>query len=71
MARLVRKGLADPQIAKRLFIATRTAEGHVERLRNKLGVKSRAEVAAWVVEHLPPDGDNDPRGAAKNRYSTP
>ena len=71
VARLVRKGLTDPQIAKRLFIATRTAEGHVESLRNKLGVNSRAEVAAWVVENLPPDGDADLRGASKNRYSTP
>jgi DNA-binding CsgD family transcriptional regulator len=71
VARLVRQGLTDPQIAKRLFIGTRTAEGHVESLRNKLAVNSRAEVAAWVVEHLPPDPDADPRGVAKNTYSTP
>jgi non-specific serine/threonine protein kinase len=62
VAHLVRQGLTDPQIAKRLFIATRTAEGHVESLRNKLGVNSRVEVATWVVEHLPPDADVDPRG---------
>ena len=53
VARLVRQGLTDPQIAKRLFISKRTAEGHVESLRNKLGVGSRAEVAAWVAENLP------------------
>src|SRR5215831_17038795 len=46
VARLVRQGLTDPQIANRLSIATRTAEGHVESLRNKLGVNSWAEVAA-------------------------
>jgi non-specific serine/threonine protein kinase len=62
VAYLVRQGLTDPQIAKRLFIAKRTAEGHVESLRNKLGVNSRAEVAAWVVEHLLPDADIDHRG---------
>ena len=53
VARLVRQGLTDSQIARRLVISRRTAEGHVESLRNKLGVGSRAEVAAWVVEHLP------------------
>jgi DNA-binding NarL/FixJ family response regulator len=62
VAYLVRQGLTDPQISKRLFIATRTAEYHVESLRNKLGVNSRAEVAAWVVEYLPPDADGDPHG---------
>ena len=53
VARVVRQGLTDPQIAERLFISKRTAEGHVESLRNKLGVGSRAEVAAWVAENLP------------------
>jgi DNA-binding CsgD family transcriptional regulator len=53
VARLVRHGLTDSEIARRLVISRRTAEGHVENLRNKLGVGSRAEVAAWVVENLP------------------
>jgi len=53
VARLVRQGLTDPQIAKRLSIAARTAEGYVESLRNELGVGSRAEIAAWVAENLP------------------
>jgi len=53
VALLVRRGLTDPQIARSLHIAKRTAEGHVESLRNKLGVGSRAEVAAWVAENLP------------------
>jgi non-specific serine/threonine protein kinase len=57
VARLIRKGLTDPQIARRLVISRRTAEGHAESLRNKLGVGSRAEVAAWVVQNLP-----DPAG---------
>ena len=53
MARLVRQGINDPKIARRLFISKRTAEGHVESLRNKLGVGSCADVAAWVAENLP------------------
>jgi len=39
----------EREIGKRLFIAERTAEGHVEQIRNKLGFHSRAEVAAWAV----------------------
>jgi len=46
VARLVAAGLTNRQIAERLFIAERTAEGHVERIRDKLGFSSRAQVAA-------------------------
>ena len=49
VARLVAAGLTNRQIAQRLFIAERTAEGHVERIRDKLGFSSRAQVAAWVA----------------------
>jgi DNA-binding CsgD family transcriptional regulator/sugar lactone lactonase YvrE len=49
VAALVAEGLSNREIAERLFIAERTAEGHVEQIRNKLGFKSRAQVAAWVA----------------------
>jgi len=48
---MVAAGMTNKQIADRLFIAERTAEGHVERIRGKLGVRSRTEVATWAVEH--------------------
>jgi non-specific serine/threonine protein kinase len=48
---MVAAGMTSKEIAQRLFIAERTAEGHVERIRNKLGVRSRTEVATWAVEH--------------------
>lgn len=51
VAAMVAAGLTNKQIAQRLFIAERTAEGHVERIRNKLGVRSRTEVATWAVAH--------------------
>jgi predicted ATPase/class 3 adenylate cyclase/DNA-binding CsgD family transcriptional regulator len=51
VATLVAAGLTNREIAKRLFIAERSAEGHVERIRNKLGVRSRTEVATWAVQH--------------------
>src|SRR5207249_11679421 len=48
VAALVASGLSNREIGKRLFIAERTAEGHLEQIRNKLGFHSRAEVAAWA-----------------------
>ncbi|HKW73877.1 MAG TPA: tetratricopeptide repeat protein [Candidatus Dormibacteraeota bacterium] len=48
---MVAAGWTNKQIAAKLFIAERTAEGHVERIRNKLGVRSRTEVATWALAH--------------------
>jgi len=48
VADLVAEGLTNREIAKRLVISERTAEGHVEQIRNKLGFHSRAQIAGWV-----------------------
>ena len=48
---LVAEGLTNHAIATRLSVAPRTAEAHVENIRRKLGVRSRAQIAAWVTEH--------------------
>jgi non-specific serine/threonine protein kinase len=50
VALLVARGLPNRQIGKQLVIAERTVEGHVERIRNKLGVHSRTGIAVWVVK---------------------
>lgn len=50
VADLVARGRTNKEIAKALVIAQRTAESHVENIRSKLGVTSRAQIAAWVVE---------------------
>ena len=47
--RLVATGLSNGQIAERLVIAPKTAEHHVSRVLAKLGVRSRAEAAAYAV----------------------
>jgi pimeloyl-ACP methyl ester carboxylesterase/DNA-binding CsgD family transcriptional regulator len=47
VAALVAGGLTNRQIAERLGIQERSAEGHLERIRQRLGVGSRAQVAAW------------------------
>jgi predicted ATPase/DNA-binding CsgD family transcriptional regulator len=49
VAELVAEGLANQQIADRLVIARRTAEGHVERILGKLGFSNRSQIAAWVT----------------------
>jgi non-specific serine/threonine protein kinase len=49
VAALVAEGLTNRDIAKRLFISERTADGHLEHIREKLGFSSRAQIAAWVA----------------------
>jgi DNA-binding CsgD family transcriptional regulator len=51
VAELVAEGLTNHAIARRLSVAPRTAEAHVENIRRKLRVHSRAQIAAWVTEH--------------------
>ena len=48
--RPARRGLTNREIAARLVIAQRTAETHVDHILSKLGMTSRAQVAAWVAE---------------------
>jgi DNA-binding CsgD family transcriptional regulator len=53
VAILLAEGLTNGQIAQRLYISTKTASVHVSNILAKLGMGSRAEVAAWAVrEHL-------------------
>jgi DNA-binding CsgD family transcriptional regulator/sugar lactone lactonase YvrE len=49
VAKLVAEGLTSKEIGQKLFISERTAEGHVDQIRNKLGFRSRAQIAAWVA----------------------
>jgi pimeloyl-ACP methyl ester carboxylesterase/DNA-binding CsgD family transcriptional regulator len=49
VAALVSQGLSNRQIAERLVITERSAESHVERIRGRLGFRSRAQIAAWYV----------------------
>ena len=50
VADLVADGLSNPEIAARLVISVRTAQGHVENILRKLGFNSRSQIAAWVTE---------------------
>ena len=46
---LLGEGLSNRGIAERLFISPKTAEHHVGRILGKLGLRSRAEAAAYAV----------------------
>jgi streptogramin lyase len=50
----VAEGLTNRAIAERMFISERTVDGHLEHIREKLGVSSRAQVATWFVAQPPP-----------------
>ena len=50
VARLVGRGLTNKEIAERLTLSVRTAESHVEKIRAKLGFRTRAQIAAWVSQ---------------------
>lgn len=47
---LVATGMSNKEIAAKLVISLRTAEGHVERALTKLGFHTRGQIAAWVAE---------------------
>ena len=49
VAQLVADGLSNKQIGARLFISEHTVDSHVRNILNKLGVNSRAQIAAWTA----------------------
>ena len=50
-ATLVARGLTNRQIADALIVTEGTAANYVQRVLNKLGFTSRAQIAAWATEH--------------------
>ena len=50
---LLTRGLTNREIAEALVIATPTAERHVANILNKVGLRSRTEVAVWALGYEP------------------
>lgn len=49
VADLLSQGLTNRELAKRLFIAERTAENHVQHILSKLGMSNRSQLAVWAA----------------------
>jgi DNA-binding NarL/FixJ family response regulator len=58
VAGLVADGLTNPQIGERLYISRRTVQTHLVHVFAKLGIASRAQLAAQVTARSRPQ----PRG---------
>jgi DNA-binding NarL/FixJ family response regulator len=52
---LLGHGLSNPEISDRLYISRKTVEHHVGNILAKLGLRSRAEVAAYATRSKPGD----------------
>ncbi len=50
VARLIARGYSNRKIGDELVIAERTAETHARNIREKLGLATRPQVAAWAVQ---------------------
>jgi DNA-binding NarL/FixJ family response regulator len=61
VANRIARGLSNRQIAADLVIAISTTERHVANILNKLGMRSRSQVAAWAAQHALLQADDDPR----------
>jgi two-component system NarL family response regulator len=49
--RLVSRGMTDNEIGAELYLSPRTVQNHLSRMREKIGVRRRSELARWAVEH--------------------
>jgi non-specific serine/threonine protein kinase len=49
VASLIARGQSNQEIASELVIAPRTVDTHVGHLLSKLGLRTRTQVAAWVI----------------------
>jgi DNA-binding NarL/FixJ family response regulator len=48
---LLGEGLTNREVGERLFLSRKTVERHVRNVLVKLGLRNRAEVAAYVARH--------------------
>ena len=51
VALMLARGLTNKQVAAELVVSPATVRSHVERILDKLGLHSRAQVAVWASQH--------------------
>jgi DNA-binding CsgD family transcriptional regulator len=51
VADLVADGMTNRQVGERLFVSPHTVDAHLRHIFNKLGIRSRVELARIVAEH--------------------
>jgi non-specific serine/threonine protein kinase len=49
VAQLIARGYTNDQIAEALVISPATARAHIEHILDRLGLRSRAQIAAWAA----------------------
>jgi DNA-binding CsgD family transcriptional regulator len=49
VAELVAEGLTNRQIAERLGLSIHTVATHLDKIRDKLGLRSRTQIALWAA----------------------
>jgi two-component system NarL family response regulator len=49
--RLVVRGKTDAEIGRELLISARTVQSHLRQIREKTGLRRRAELTRWAVKH--------------------
>lgn len=60
VAELIAEGLTNVEIGARLGVSARTVDAHLEHVRNKLGLRSRAQIAVWTRERRSAESGADP-----------
>jgi non-specific serine/threonine protein kinase len=50
VAQLIAHGLTNRQIAAELVITEGTVSNYIQRIMNRLGFHSRAQIAVWIAE---------------------
>ncbi len=66
VAERIARGLTNRDIAGELGVSERTVDSHVQHILNKLGFRSRTQIAAWAVER----GMATPADAAYDQVSS-
>ncbi len=56
VAALIGRGFTNRRIATELAITERTVENHVSRILHKLGLRSRTQIATWMIQQGQPAG---------------